>query len=263
MNSGYNRTDAIVLNTTDYGESDRIVTFFTADYGKVAGIAKGARRSKKRFVNKLEPFSHITLTVFHKEGRQLVRIEECRLIENFHHLKENLEKLAYGSYLLELLGTMTREGEEQEGLFTLLLATLRVLEEAEEPEKWALIFETKLLSLLGYRPRLDRCVICSRLTDGTKYYFSSHRGGAVCGGCRGGLSELIPISVGTARFLDAVASMEFSKMGRLIANPVVMEESTAALRNFVRYYTGRDLKTRQFLDRIGGVDHEIRGRTGC
>jgi len=138
-----------------------------------------------------------------------------------------------------------------------------MLEEAEEPEKWALIFETKLLSLLGYRPRLDRCVICSRLNDETKYYFSSHRGGTVCGGCRGGLSELIPISVGTARFLDAVASMEFSKMGRLIANPVVMRESTAALRNFVRYYTGRELKTRQFLDSIGGVDHEIRGRTGC
>ncbi|MCP3678475.1 MAG: DNA repair protein RecO, partial [Deltaproteobacteria bacterium] len=87
---GYNTTGAIVLNAIDYGESDRIVTFYTTDYGKVAGIAKGARRSRKRFVNKLEPFSHITLTFFHKDGRDLVRVDECRLKENFFKLKNDL-----------------------------------------------------------------------------------------------------------------------------------------------------------------------------
>ncbi|MFQ5586453.1 MAG: DNA repair protein RecO [Thermodesulfobacteriota bacterium] len=263
MKRGYNTTGAIVLNAIDYGESDRIVTFYTADYGKVTGIAKGARRSKKRFVNKLEPFSHITLTFFHKEGRELVRIEECRLRNDFHRLKDNLEGLAYGSYMLELLGAMTREGERHEGVFTLLLAALEMVQGEGDPEKGALIFETRLLSLLGYRPRLDGCLLCSRLSDGTRYYFSSHRGGMVCDACRGGMPELLPLSLGTARFLDATARMDIRKVGRLIPNPVVVRESISVLRDFVRYHVGRELKTRQFLDRIKGLDHTIAAPVKC
>ena len=55
------KTKAIVLRSIDYGESDRILTFLTDDFGKLKGIAKGARRSRRRFANALEPFSLSTL----------------------------------------------------------------------------------------------------------------------------------------------------------------------------------------------------------
>lgn len=257
MKRGYNTTGAIVLNAIDYGESDRIVTFYTTDYGKVAGIAKGARRSRKRFVNKLEPFSHITLTFFHKEGRDLVRVDECRLKDNFYRLKNDLERLAYGSYMLELLGAMTREGERHEGLFRLLLAALEMVQGEGVAEKGAIIFETRLLSLLGYRPRLDGCLLCASLSEKVRYYFNSHKGGMVCAPCGGGMPELIPLSLGTARFLEATARMDIRKVGRLIPTPVVMRESRSVLRHFVRYHLGRELKSRQFLDHIRALDSEV------
>jgi len=260
---GYNTTGAIVLNAINYGESDRIVTFYTTGYGKVAGIAKGARRSKKRFVNKLEPFSHITLTFFHKEGRELVRVDECRLIENFHHLTDDLERLAYGSYMLELLGAMTHEGERHEGLFRLLLATLEMVQREWGAERSTIIFETRLLSLLGYRPRLDGCLLCESITDRVRYYFNSHKGGMVCAPCGGGMAELIPLSLGTARFLDSTARMDIRKVGRLMPNPAVMRESRAVLRHLVRYHVGRELKSRQFLDHITALDSHVAVPVKC
>ena len=61
------KTWAIDIKTLDYGESDRIVTFYTSDFGKVKGIAKGAKRSKRRFSNALEVFTLSRLIFFDKK----------------------------------------------------------------------------------------------------------------------------------------------------------------------------------------------------
>ena len=74
-------THAIVTHSFNYGESDKIVTFFTKDFGKVKGIAKGARRSKKRFQNALDLFSHLRLIFFDREGMGLVRVSGMRYPE--------------------------------------------------------------------------------------------------------------------------------------------------------------------------------------
>ena len=71
-------THAIVIRSLNYGESDKIITFFTRDYGKLKAIAKGARRSRKRFQNALGLFSHIRLNFFDKEGMGLVRADSSR-----------------------------------------------------------------------------------------------------------------------------------------------------------------------------------------
>jgi DNA repair protein RecO (recombination protein O) len=251
MNNGYNNTLAMVLGSTDYGESDRIITFYTADYGKVKGVAKGVRKSRRRFVNKLEPFSNINLSFFHKENRELVRVEECKIIYDFSNIKTDIEKLSYGSYMLELLGAMTREGQKNTPAFNLLLKFLEMLDEGENPEKVVIFFEMRLLSILGYHPHMDGCVTCMNAPGGGKvYYFSSKRGGIVCEDCKGGLSILIPISTGTARFLLSVSRMNLNKLKRLIPNTVVMQESRLVLNDFIRYHIGKELKTRRFIERM-------------
>ena len=76
-------THAIVVHSINYGESDKIVTFFTRDFGKLKGIAKGARRSKKRFQNALGLFSHLRLLFFDREGMGLVRAQGCDILSLF------------------------------------------------------------------------------------------------------------------------------------------------------------------------------------
>jgi DNA repair protein RecO (recombination protein O) len=251
MNNGYNNTLAMVLGSTDYGESDRIITFYTADYGKVKGIAKGVRKSRRRFVNKLEPFSSIHLSFFHKENRELVRVEECKIMYDFSNIKTDIENLSYGSYMLELLGAMTREGQKNKPVFNLLLKFLEMLDEGENPEKVVMFFEMRLLSILGYHPHIDRCVTCMNVPGGGKmYYFSSKRGGIVCEDCKGGLSMLIPISTGTVRFLLSASRIDLNKLNRLIPNTVIMREGRLVLNDFIRYHIGKELKTRRFIERM-------------
>src|SRR4030043_2225058 len=113
-------TNAIVIRSHHYGESDKIVTFFTKDFGKIKGIAKGARRSKKRFQNALDLFSHLRLIFFDKEGMGLVRAEGCDIINSFPKIREDLKKIFYGNYFLELANEMAGEREGNQEVFELL-----------------------------------------------------------------------------------------------------------------------------------------------
>jgi DNA repair protein RecO (recombination protein O) len=73
MKRGLFKASAVILNSLDYSESDRILTFYTLEHGKITGIAKGARRSRKRFVGNIEPASRIDLVFFHSDKSALVR----------------------------------------------------------------------------------------------------------------------------------------------------------------------------------------------
>src|SRR5215475_8389966 len=93
-------TTAIVLRTRTYGESDKIVTFLTRDWGKVTGIAKGAKRSRRRFVNVLEPFTHVQLRFRPSRANDLAFILGCDLIRSFRAPGRDLQRYALASYLV-------------------------------------------------------------------------------------------------------------------------------------------------------------------
>jgi DNA repair protein RecO (recombination protein O) len=111
-----------VIRSLNYGESDRIVTFFTKDFGKIKGIAKGARRSRKRFQNALGLFSHLRLIFFDREGMGLARVESGDILHTFPRIRENLTKIYHGNYFLELVNEMAGERERNLEAFDLLLA---------------------------------------------------------------------------------------------------------------------------------------------
>src|ERR1700758_5614317 len=106
-------TPAIVIRARDYSESDRIVTLLTRDFGKLSGIAKGAKASRKRFERKLEPFTCVTLFFKRRPHGQLVfvtRAEPGAMMQPC--LDDDLAKIALGSYMLELADALTREEAE-------------------------------------------------------------------------------------------------------------------------------------------------------
>ena len=105
---------AIVLRTRDYSESDRIVTLMTCEAGKLGGIAKGAKQSRRRFERKLEVFSHVMLYFRRRPHGELVFITRAEAgdLEPFD-LTDDLGKIALGSYMVELADALSREEAEQ------------------------------------------------------------------------------------------------------------------------------------------------------
>jgi DNA repair protein RecO (recombination protein O) len=236
-------TNAIVIRSTNYGESDKIVTFFTRDFGKVKGIAKGARRSRKRFQNALGLFSHLRLIFFDKEGMGLVRAEGCDILHSFPKIREDLKKILYGNYYLELANEMAGEREGNREVFELLLSFLSDL-------------EIRMLSLFGYRPNMGRCNLCKKDWEDLKeipgVFFSLEKGALVCEKCSKMWNNLIPFSLGTARLIEKISQMELDKIQRLKFTHQSLSESREILPRFISYQLGKELKSLKTLKEIKG-----------
>jgi DNA repair protein RecO (recombination protein O) len=179
-------TPAVVVRTRAFGESDKIVTFLTRDLGKIAGIAKGARRSKRRFVNVLEPFTHVDVTLRIRPGHDLAFVNACVLRDAPISLARDLMKFAYASYVLELTDRMVREREAGPETYELVRDAIALLEHGDAEPGVLRAFELHLLRLTGYEPELDRCRRCATaVSAGTTMYVHPARGGVLCARCRG------------------------------------------------------------------------------
>lgn len=245
------RTQAIVTRSMNYGESDKIVTFFTQDFGKLKGIAKGARRSRKRFQNAFGLFSHLRLAFFEREGAGLARVDSCDLVQVFPRIREDLKRIYYGNYFLELMNEMAGEREVNPEAFELLLSFLTVLETTVPQEEHLRMFEIRMLSLFGYRPNMRWCDGCKReweaLRESRAVFFSLERGTLVCDACSTTLSGRIPVSLGTARLIEEISQAELHKIHRLRFTSQALSESRVLLPVFIAYQLGKEMKSLKAL----------------
>ena len=238
------RTEAIVLRLMDYGESDRIVTFYTAAYGKVRGIAKGAKRSRKRFANALEPFSCSRLLFSRRGTEGLALIEGSDVTCHFEEIRTDLEKTMTASCLIDLTDQFTEEDKRNEPLFGLLHDFLQLLEKGPSTESLLRFFEIRLLKLSGYDPVLDRCLACkSPVSPEKSYRFHAAGGGLLCNACRLESPDAIPISLGTIRTLAMGRELPIDRLGRLVLSVQSSDESRLILGRFVHHILGRELKS--------------------
>ena len=245
-------TEAIILQTTDFAEWDRIVSVYTKDFGKIRGIAKGAKRSRKRFGSALEPFTHNEIFFVEKETQGLVRFERCHILNMFSEIAHDLKKVIYGSYFLELVNTMTPEKEKNPEIFSLLLFFINLLKEDGFREDLLRIFELRLFTLLGYQPQFLSCTTCGhefRVEE--KYRFSVKCGGIVCSKCLVKHPGLLPLSNGTIRIFQQVQNLTLLKINRIFFSPSANAEGKMIFGKFLEYHVGRRPKSLDLLDQLG------------
>lgn len=248
------QTPAIVLKAINYGEFDRIVTFFTRDHGKLTGIAKGAKNSRRRFANTLDPFSCSQLFFSQRKPEGLAFLEKCDMEEHFGAIRSHLEKTVFASYLVELVDAFTPDRKRHEDLFELLRNFLDLMNGTETPESLARFFEIRLLKLAGYDPVLDRCVACHQpLLSPDGYHFHPAAGGIQCGRCSPGNGSPFLISTGTIRTLLLAKDMPIDKLARLVLSRQSAMESRRLLSRFITHLLGKELKSVRVLEQIQGL----------
>ena len=242
---------AIVLRSLDYGESDRILTFLTDEFGKLKGIAKGARRSKRRFANALEPFSLTTL-LFSRRGRGgLAFIEGSDVIRHFAGIREDLDRTLVAACVAELAEHFSVEGKKNLPLFDLLTDFLDLIESGRMTEAAERFFELRLLKTAGFEPVLDRCVTCGAPLEGIESpRFDCREGGIRCARCAVNSPDFIPVSAGTLRTLLMGRDIDFERMPRVGLSGPMAREGREILGCFIRHLTGRELKSVSVLSEI-------------
>ncbi|HEX6595678.1 MAG TPA: DNA repair protein RecO [Acidimicrobiales bacterium] len=179
------RETGVVLRTMRLGEADRIVTFLTSGRGKVRAVAKGVRKTKSRFGGRLEPLNHVSLLLY--EGRELDVVTQAESLEQFRAVREDLDRLAKATSLLEAADQVAQERHAATRLYTMLLGALRALAVGDSPLLVPAFF-LKVLALEGFHPILDACAGCG--SDSELVAFDVAEGGALCRSCAGRLSAL-------------------------------------------------------------------------
>lgn len=245
------RSLAVVLRAADFGELDKLVTFFTLGFGRLSGIAKGAKKSRRRFGTNLEPFSLVRLHFFDKEHVGLVRVDQCDLLASFQALRQDLPRLACGLYALELVRELTAERERHRELFTCLVRFLELLGQLGPRGSLVVAFELKLLALLGFEPQLTACVGCRQaLPSGMPAALSVEKGGLLCARCVPGVAETIPVAGPTLDVWREALRAELAWAGTSPFSEAALAESQTLLPRFVEVHLGRAIRSRGFMEEV-------------
>lgn len=175
-------TDALVLRTYQLGETDRLVVFLTRDRGKKRGVARGARRSRRRFGGALEPLTRARVAYFEKEHRELVVLDYAEPVQS-PLLSADVEALSHAAYFAELLDAWAPQDHPNEKLFRLGAAALGAMAQGVPSGLLARYFEYWLLRLEGVYPNIDACARCRIPLDTIGAYLAADVDALICLGC--------------------------------------------------------------------------------
>jgi DNA repair protein RecO (recombination protein O) len=215
------KTLAVVIRLVEFSESSYVATLFTADFGKISALAKGARRPKSAFENALDLLAISRIVFLRKSSDVLDLLTEAKLERRFRAGLRDLHRLYAGFYVAELLNGLTDEHDPHPQLFRQSIATLQALDGTADVAETVLRFELATLGELGHLPELDFCVECGQaLPVGGRVAFGELAGGVLCAACKVGQRHVVSLSAAAVELLRCTL--------RSIGNDALSTESTTA-----------------------------------
>ncbi len=236
------KLQSIVLSSLDYGDSDRIVSLFTLEHGRVKAFARGARKSRKRFGPALEPFARIDAQARIKTG--LSSLQQADIVCIYPAIRADLERIAHALYACELVDVITPEGHPLPRLYRLMTAYLDRLETETAVAGDRRFFEINLLNILGYRPSLETCSRCDT-PFGESGAWLQDGGEPVCRFCCAAGRAL---SSATLKTLSAC--LKTGLFGQIGFPPATLQQAGCLLDEAISTHSGRQLKSLEFLQQV-------------
>lgn len=242
-------SQAIVLRWRAYGESDKIATLLTETFGKLTGIAKGARNSRRRFANSLEPLARVRVHFRQRPGASLAFLESCELLQPTDAFAEP-GRFAYGSYLAELTDRLTLEDDPVHHVYGLLAEGLAEIERGPATTAFLRAFELQLLAHGGYAPQLQRCARCERAWTGQETaWLSTHHGTVSCSTCRSAEDATVEVRTALLAQLDALKSLSLAEArGSSLAG--LAAEATQLTGRLLELHLSRPLQSVKLIEQM-------------
>ena len=236
------KTKAVILRSHRWGDADRIVTFFSLQFGKIRGVARGARRLKSRYSGVLEPFGVVELTLFQKTPEALGSISQIDLMSSFSAIREDLGVMTAAARMVRIVEAITVDRDPNHQMFWALVQSLEMLGPGSDLPLTALLFQIHVLGHTGFNPQIGQCTECGKPIVEDPLWFSPRLGGIVCTGCgRNGIGRIIPLSKGSAAFMEQARRLPVSCLPRLRAVGKIRVEVTEAIESYFETVVGKSL----------------------
>lgn len=246
------KTQAIVLKYTNLGEADKILTLLTRNKGKIKAIAKGCRKPKSSLLSSCEVFTCSEFVLY--KGSNFYHITQAETKETFYNIRNDLLRLSYASYFVELADTISDEDIPSERLFVLLAKVLYYLSTEEVPVGILyLAYMLKAMDISGYQPHFSKCVVCGRSYDNFNR-FSIEQGGVVCGECFNMEKNAYKLSPGTFEIFKILLNTEISRLNTVKVDNTIFNEMDKIMKAFIQNHLEKQFKTLSFLEEVKNND---------
>ncbi len=242
------RTTGIILGSRVFGEADQLVTLYCRNRGRMRALAKNAKKSKKRFMNCLDDFGLVQAGLVQKSGRDLARLDSCRLIAR-PGVGGDPFLLGLAGLAVEAVDIYCPEGQRDQDLFVALRTILFGLTRNSRPVGLCLAFLLRLLHQSGFGPNLESCLKCGRGLDDLSWArFDQQTGGLTCRSCA---SRGPHVSLGGLKTVRLCQQIDPANLGR-IRFPQKDEELIFDLTgSYLAHTAGREVRSLSFLEKVG------------
>lgn len=242
------QSEALVLRTYPFHEADLLVILFTRLEGKVRGVAKSAKRSKRRFGGALEPLTHVTAHWQNKEGQELARLDSFDIIASPLAAQVSYARVLALEYVAEVMDQLLPDREPNDSIFRLALSVIRQL---QSDAVWMPLtyFDLWIVRLIGLLPALGECVQCGAPLNGSRAYFHPLADGLLC------VNDKRLASTEISSDSRTVAAEMFRSPVEAFAGANWPRQRAADLRRFlaqrIERHIEKKLVTATMLDRLG------------
>jgi DNA repair protein RecO (recombination protein O) len=242
----FQKVEGIVIRTNDYGETNKIITMFTRELGKVGVMARGARKPSSRLASVSQIFTYGSFLI--QTGSGLGTLQQGESLASMKFIKSDIIATAYASNVVELTDKALEDRKANPYLFELLYQTLNFMNEGLDIEILTMIYEIKMLAVIGLYPHLNGCVNCST-TEG-RFFFSIGEGGLLCHRCQHKDIHKLQISPATVRLLRLFHSFDMKRLGNISVKEETKKELKTVISRFYEEYSGLVLKSKRFLSQL-------------
>lgn len=239
-------TEAIILKTFPLGEADRLVSFLGRTSGRMRGAASGARRIKNRYGSTLEILSHVQIWYVERETRDLVRIQQCELLESLHKAQSDYGLSTGLAAVSEIAELVLPEREVSEPMFRLILLTAREIERTGDWRVPLSYFAFWTVRLGGWLPRFDRCTSCGAVFGEAPAFDGAGSPGLFCEKCK--WSGMRPLHEAARQLAERFTTERLDKIGIVDPGAASSRELREVSMNWIEHHTERKLNTRRLLE---------------
>ncbi len=248
-------TKGVVLRETNYKEADKILTVLTAEGGKRTVKARGCRRKGSPLAAAAQLLTWSDMTLF--EYKDHYTLNEGSTIALFRHMREDLNKLALGSYFAEVVEAVAEEGRPEPEILSLLLNSLYALDALDKPLPLVkAAFELRLLCAAGYAPLADACGVCGA-PEPEGPFLNLSEGVLHCAACRKEVGDGIsmPLSRGALAALRYIVYGDPKRLFSFQTDAESLRLLGDAAEAFLLTQLERGFKTLDFYKQVGPSDN--------
>lgn len=234
--------EGVILNTVNFGDSNRVVTLYTKEFGKLEANAYGCRRARSPLSGAIQMFNKICAEI--KHGTHVDTIRDADILNFYSNLTADIDRLSYAAILFEIVNKMTLPRVCEVGIYNLLINALPAFND-RNPKIAALIAVAQFMEFTGFQLNFKSCVRCGRKIEGDAL-LSLSEGGAICEKCSGVVTGYNYTEELRQTFLTAL-NFDWRAENKITLSARQVQKAEKILFQYVQNVLGSELRALKFL----------------